>query len=127
MKTLVTLDISDEQRNNLACLLAGKHVKRMATREEIRDFVNGAIARLNEVKADLERGVTPLPSPTVSVHHGVEARSAKEAEQVEKLRAEGRSDGYIIGWLKVGRKTPFIRQGPAVAVEISIESEEPSP
>jgi len=127
MKTVIALDISDEQRNNLACLLSGKLVKRLATREEVRDYVNGAIERLSEAKADLACGLTPHSSSEATVHQGVIARTAQEAEHIAKLRAQGRSDSYIIGWLKPGRNSPFTRTSAAAPVEIIVDSEDPTP
>ncbi len=42
MKTIVHLDLDDDQRRQVASLLAGKPVKRLATRQEIVKFVKDA-------------------------------------------------------------------------------------
>lgn len=130
MRTVVTLDITDEQRSQLACLLAGKAVKRLATREEIRDYVLGSIARLSEVKSELEQGavlVQPARAPASASNH-LTAFNPKEAEQIVALRAAGKSDSYIAGWLKPGRFSKFSRPAAQSAVaEISIDSGDPSP
>lgn len=52
MKTVIRLDVTDEQRNALAQLLARKPVKRLATREEVDAYVQGIVAQLAD-------GVTP--------------------------------------------------------------------
>ena len=43
MKVNINLEIDDARRNRLAQVLDGKAVKRIATRDEVRDFVNALI------------------------------------------------------------------------------------
>ena len=79
----IRIEISDEQRNTLACAIAGKAVKRLATREDVTAYVEGAIARI-EVKAE----------------DSVDSQLARPLPIVERLRAEGRSDDYITSYLR---------------------------
>lgn len=98
MKTNISLNLSDQQRNDLACLLAGKKVKRLATRKEIVEFTTGLIER-NLINAI---GVKAIPeSPARQALAG--ALSADEQGLVEHLRAQGKSDSYIRGYIKGGR------------------------
>ena len=46
MKTIVTIELSDEERSYLADLIDGKHTKRLAKREEIKDIVKKHFANL---------------------------------------------------------------------------------
>jgi hypothetical protein len=87
MKVALSIEVTDEQRKQLSSLIAGKAVVRLATREEVREFVNGALATLSS--AD-------VPQSNSSPRGGDE-------EVAAKLRAEGKSESYIRGWLSVGR------------------------
>ena len=68
MKTNVSIELDDEQRNRLACELAGKPVKRMATRQEVRDLVVAVVAGLVAEPASqatplhLRRDLPPIPA-----------------------------------------------------------------
>lgn len=89
MKVALSLEISDEQRNALAQEIAGKKVQRLATREEVRAYVEGAIGALST------RVESAGPSSGLS---------SSEAEVVAKLREQGKSESYIRGWVQAGRK-----------------------
>lgn len=94
MKVALSIEITDEQRNALAIALAGKETKRLVTRDEVREFLEGAIASL---------GAPAVVGDAVGFARTTVLSPAEE-ELVEKLRAEGRSDGYIVGYIKAGRK-----------------------
>ena len=104
MKTVIRLDVTDEQRRSLACLLAGKEVKRLATRDEVASYVLGMMGGLHRA--------TPLEAPTPEAAEVVRAqRSAMapgEEREAERLRAEGKCDSYIRGWIAAGR---MLRRG----------------
>jgi len=44
MKVRITLDVTDAQRRAIACRLAGKPVKRHATRKDVESVVHAALA-----------------------------------------------------------------------------------
>ena len=103
MKCNIKLDVSDQQRNALACLLAGKAVKRLATREDVLSFVQGAVAGLSQ-----ETPTLPLGSPSVPAAAPSGALRAPlspaELATVAELTKAGRSPGYIRGWIYAGRR-----------------------
>jgi len=76
MKVNVKLDINDTERDMLADYIDGETSKRLATRKDVNSFIQGCIDAAYELN------------------------DAPENE-AEKLRAAGRSDGYIRGWLQV--------------------------
>lgn len=131
MKVRINLDVSDDQRVALASLIAGKPVKRMAGRDDFHAYVQGAVARLGSdctgtvsgrwsgglpsadtevrVLAHLQAGgagvmVGKTPEAMLATGPlGVGLLTLEERETVRRLRAEGREEGYIVGWLKAGR------------------------
>jgi hypothetical protein len=40
----VRMELNDAERSQLACMIAGKAVKRLATRKEVSEFCHGALA-----------------------------------------------------------------------------------
>lgn len=93
MKVNVNVEISDAQRNVLAQAIDGKPIKRLATRDEVRDYVAGCIASLVEAGAVTEPTAvasTPLrPASTNDL-------SVIDPEDEEILR--GKDPGYVVGW-----------------------------
>ena len=94
MKVALSIEITDEQRNALASAITGKETKRLATRDEVREFLEGAIASL---------GASAVVGDAAGFARTTVLSPAEE-ELVGKLRAEGRSSGYIVGYIKAGRK-----------------------
>jgi hypothetical protein len=123
MKVNLSLEVTDEQRNVLACMLAGKPIKGQAKREDVRAFVEGCIGGLT--KKMIPAPPTKAPAKnlgeydvgdgrTVTVESGpgvheryVEAFWAlltdEERAKAEELKAEGKSDGYIRGYFYIER------------------------
>lgn len=104
MKCNVKIEISDEARRALSSLLAGKPVKRLATRDEVNAYLLGTVAGL------MREGGADLGQKTVEASQVVDAIrrpfTAAEQREVERLQAEGRSEGYIRGWVYAGRRLP---------------------
>lgn len=105
MKVNVNIELSDEDRNIMAMNMTGKISKRMATRAEVNQFVRGCIDRITDsitIGKPLETYKvgyfdTNIPKPPKSWF------SEDERSTVESLRALGKDDSYIRGWLQVGR------------------------
>ncbi|MDJ0905382.1 MAG: hypothetical protein QNI96_05140 [Woeseiaceae bacterium] len=98
MITNLRLDLTDRQRNDLACMLAGKKVARLATRAEITDYVTGLLERsLCESTAVRATPESPVRQQLAG------ALSFDEQQLVEQLRAAGKNDSYIRGYIKAGR------------------------
>ena len=57
MKVALSIEVTDQQRNALAVRLSGKEVKRLATRDEVRDFLLSALTGL-----DTPGTTEPLPT-----------------------------------------------------------------
>lgn len=110
MKVAMSIEVSDSQRNSLAQLLSGKTVKRLATRVEVRDYVEGCIAAL-----DVDIVPEPAPGapgearvPQVVAHN--QERSFRSGDLIARVRIEdrealaGKSDSFCLGWAKVKYK-----------------------
>lgn len=101
MRVNANIEISDEQRNVLARLIDGKQVKRLATRDEVRDYVAGCIASLVEASeaTDTEH-VAAQPIPLRSPSTGDLLRIDPEDEE----RLKGKEPGFIMGWNRWKRR-----------------------
>jgi hypothetical protein len=106
MNVNIKISMSDEDRNIMAMNLTGKISKRMVTRAEISSFVQGC---LDSITDSINIGE---PLETVKVGY-IDTNAPKpmtdwfteiERSTVEGLRAMGRDDSYIRGWLQVGRR-----------------------
>ena len=93
------MTITDEQRQQLASHIAGKPVKRLATRKDICAFLDGCL------QATFEISDSPAPAqPAASPPRRAPQLSADEESEIQRLRKEGKSDNYIRGWIQVGRR-----------------------
>ena len=97
MNVNAQFSLNDDQRRALASAIAGKPVKRLATRAEVRDFVTGALAAATTT-IDVDGEIT---TPSGGPQFGL---SPREEREVERLRKAGKNDSYIRGWLQVGRR-----------------------
>ena len=66
-----------------------------ATREMIREFVQGCIDQLVNIDGE------PVPLGVLSTSRS--QLSLQERKEVERLRSLGKDDSYIRGWIRVGR------------------------
>lgn len=92
MKTNVPITLDDEQLNQLACLLAGKPVKRNVTRKEIVEICQRHIAGLLQEKQ-------PLPLETTPAKSGMYEPSPDDP--LRKAMSRPNDPGYCYGWNKV--------------------------
>lgn len=101
MKVNINLEIDDAQRNVLARIIDGKDIKRLATRDEVRDYVASCIASLVEARkiADTEPAVAEVHPPK-RASTGDLMRIDPEDE--EYLR--GKEPGFIMGWNRWKRR-----------------------
>lgn len=96
------IELTDEQRRLFASYLAGKGVRRMATRAEVREFIEGSVqAAIND--SGVERETIDNIPPVRRSSRIVSNLTDEERAEVESLRRKGKTDGYIIGWLTVAR------------------------
>lgn len=129
MNVNVKLSLTDEERNTMYRNMTGKDVKRMVSRAEVNEFVQGCIAGMLERPCDCASlnppaacdSCTPLCNrghKGCAERHGDPCRgepapgeylpglgylTPAESQERERLRGEGRCDNYIRGWLKVTR------------------------
>ena len=94
MKVNVKLSLSDEERNIMAVNISGKDSKRMVTRAEVNEFVQGCMDCITDAI---------IGQPVTEMKPAKNPLSSDEQAEVERLRAMGKSDSYIRGWLQVGR------------------------
>lgn len=102
MKVNANIEISDEQRNVLARLIDGKQVKRLATRDEVRDYVAGCIASLVEGTRIAEVPETTAPVATTSPRPSIGDLLRIDPEDEERLK--DKEPGFIMGWNRWKRR-----------------------
>lgn len=93
MKVNVSLELDDAARDLIANYFDGRVTKRMATRRDIRAFVEGCV----------DMAIQNAMGGGLQVHQAC-ALSVKEADEVQRLRALGKDDSYIRGWIQVMRR-----------------------
>ena len=91
MRVNFNFEVTDEQRDIIRTRIEGKVTQQLATREMLCDFLQGCLDSLAQPEPE-----KPLVTRAQLSKH--------EADQVEKLRAEGKDESYIRGWVQVGRK-----------------------
>jgi hypothetical protein len=101
MITNIRLELDDDARRALASLIAGKPVKRLATRAEVCDFVRGSVDALVDGMANDLNLAGAQPKAEVSTASRL---SPQEVAGVERLRKQGHNDSYIRGQLQVCRR-----------------------
>lgn len=105
MNVNIKISMSDEDRNIMAMNLTGRISKRMATRAEINEFVQGCLDRITD---SISIGEATNTVKVGYIDTGVPKPKSwfteDERSVVESMRALGREDSYIRGWLQVGRK-----------------------
>lgn len=118
-------EVSDEQRSALAILLAGKPVKRLATRAEFSEFLQGCLTALPDMQTHMDAPASYAETDQEMRNSGQslrdctdkrmnrydhgdgENRGARLMRLVERARREdrealaGKSDSFVIGWCKV--------------------------
>lgn len=101
MKVNINAEISDAQRNVLARLIDSKQVKRLATRDEVREYVAGCIASLVEPgEATDTEHVAAQPIPLRPASTGDLMRIDPEDEEVLK----DKEPGFVMGWNRWKRR-----------------------
>jgi len=83
MKVNVKLDINDVERKKLASYIDEDQGKRLATRKDVNNFVQGCIDAAVDAVV-----IKTLPAEDI---------------EIARLRKLGLDDSYIRGWLQVGR------------------------
>jgi hypothetical protein len=99
VRIALSLDVTDKQRRALAQLVAGKPIKRLAGRDEFRDFITGFLDELAHVDAvEPEVSVVRAAGP-------ISARTFTDAEDrlAAELRGAGKCESYIRGYILAGR------------------------
>lgn len=100
MKTNISIDLSDAERNVIANLLKGKETKALVTRSELNEMVQGF------VKGILDYEPTTSAAKVVKIGFSPINISAKLQESLD---AHGYHEdhpsrlGYIRGWNSVGK------------------------
>lgn len=90
MNVNIKVSLTDEQRNNMHRRLTGKQTKGMVSRATVNEFMQGC----------LDSFLTEEAPPKL---FGIGSITAQEQMEVDRLRAEGQPDNYIVGWIKGGR------------------------
>jgi hypothetical protein len=102
MKVNANVEINDEQRNVLARLIDGKTVKRLATRDEVREYINGCIASLVEETRIADVPETEAPVATTSPRSSTSDLMRIDPEDEEILK--DKEPGFVMGWNRWKRR-----------------------
>ena len=113
MKTNVSIELSDEQRDHLANLIDGKVTKRLATRKDVVDMVLSFVSGMAE-----EQSFSPT---TVDEKKSVQSASTVyrqnsndllriDPEDAEHLK--DKCESYIKGWNDTKRRLAAARKRP---------------
>lgn len=98
MKTIVRIELDDDQRNKLACMIAGKATAKMASRADVvalcERHIGGLIEECSTFDSDAQKA-DKVWSP------GYTDLSAPDREDEALLR--GKPPSYVYGWNKVKR------------------------
>lgn len=101
MKVNVNVEITDAQRNALAQAIDGKKNKRLATRDEVRDYVAGCIESLIAPgeATDTEHVAARHPPPRPDAIGDLMRIDPEDEEHLS-----GKEPGYIAGWNRWKRR-----------------------
>lgn len=102
MKVNLGVELSDDQRRALASILAGKSVKRLASRDDVREYLTGVVGAL-AFDGVVEEGDVDDPPAVATTRASVGLYSACEQRLVDRLVAEGKSPEYARGFISAGR------------------------
>lgn len=97
------LEISDQQRNTLAKWLTGKEIKRLASREEVANFVTDCLMMLD---------VSPPEKETGSE---IQELTTDEQRIARELREAGKPETYITAYLRGWRSVNRVPKSNAKA------------
>ena len=96
MKTIVNIELTNEQLDSIATLIDNKVTKRLATRKDITGLVNQFIGALT-TQSDYDAGKVTQDTEAVKASPRSDLLRIRPGE--ERLLA-GKSEGYIYGWNK---------------------------
>lgn len=110
MKTNVSIDLNDEDRNKLANMLDGKATARLATRKEIVEICQRHIGGLVEQSSGFDKviiGVDPAKPGSdrtvVSEVRNGKISPLSEVDAEDFVFLKDKSPSYIRGWNQVKR------------------------
>ena len=127
MKVALTIEITDAQRNVLANLDATKRTKKLASRDDVRDFIVGVLSNLTpdlllpeqpKQAVDKSKKFASYDvgdNTTITIETGADVQSNYETAFLaalsdtdlatyNRLKEEGHSSGYIRGYFYIERK-----------------------
>lgn len=97
------VELYDAERKLLAERISGKVSARLATRLEVREFLDGAMACILSGSPPMEPS---LVTDARSIHEPSPSfcnLTSGEMVEVDRLRLQGETESHIVGWLMVGR------------------------
>ena len=99
MKTNISINLSDEERNSIAMILAGKKVKAMVSRKELSQMVQGFVHGLLEYRPQPTAKVVSINAYPPTITPALQARLDEHGYSVNHPARLG----FIRGWNAVGR------------------------
>jgi hypothetical protein len=106
MKVNLSIEVTDEQRNVLAIINAGKPTKALATRDDVRAFVEGCLDFLKQQPTAEPEPQATAPAPSIYAGDPPtfwDLLTPEELKLANKFKAEGKPDGFIRGYFFIER------------------------
>tara|TARA_A100001201_G_scaffold143757_1_gene147274 strand:- start:20824 stop:21144 length:321 start_codon:yes stop_codon:yes gene_type:complete len=98
MKTNVPIELSDSQRDRFANWLDTKETKRLATRADVNEFLQGVIAGvLDQSESTKPNQPEPVRPPATASHHHPH-KALIEKTIAERGMSAAQAKGYWRGW-----------------------------
>lgn len=95
----IRIELPDTERETMFQNLTGTEYRRKVSRAQVREFVEGCVEA-----ASRRVMLSPTPEAIRAADAPASSFTAAEQSEIERLRADGKSDSYIRGWLQVGRR-----------------------
>ena len=96
----IRVEVDDATRQRLASMAEGRPVKRQATRKEVTEFVEGALASLRAAPAvvDTRDGSEALKTVTDALSARRGGRKLSEPDPEDRETLVDKPPNYIMGW-----------------------------
>ena len=97
MKIRLTLDIDDDKRQIIAQRVTGRRVKRLATRVEVRELLEGLLSRYCDEASRAPEDTNPVRKITMTENGPIKLTEAQHT-----MRADFESLGYVVAGIGDG-------------------------
>ena len=116
MKTNVSIELNDQQRDYLATLIDDKQTVRLASRAEVtalvEQFIGGVVAQAEYSggKADVPEAIMYKSDPTLTRPPMSQMRDLYTIDQEDIKILKGKDPSFVRGWNQVKRSSQMRKQ-----------------